>query len=166
MDAMSLDAFGRLYNSPLEAGIRAVIVLEHLRPVTADLPEMVLFDHVVVHSHDHGGPPSLHTKLPARKGELLVRRRLVERSLQLMRGCHLVAEMHGADGISYRATDEAAAYVELLESPYSEHLKFCASWIRDEVRQHTKDGFKERLRRRIGEWTDAFGVVDGPIRQA
>lgn len=166
MDAMSLDTFGPLYNSPLEAGIRAVIVLEHLRPVKADLSEMVLFDHVVVHSHDHGGPPSLHTKLPARKGELLVRRRLVERSLQLMQGCHLVAKIHDADGISYQATDEAAAYIELLETPYSEHLKVCASWIRDEVRQHTKAGFKERLRQQIGEWGEAFGVADNPMRQA
>ncbi|TXN47369.1 ABC-three component system middle component 2 [Methylobacterium sp. WL7] len=163
---MSLDTFGRLYNSPLEAGIRAVIVLEHLRPVTADLPEMILFDHVVVHTQDHGGPPSLHTELPARKGELLVRRRLVERSLQLMQGCHLVVEAHDADGISYRATDEAAAYIELLETPYSEHLKLCASWIRDEVGRHTKAGFKERLRQRIGEWTDAFGVTESPVRQA
>jgi hypothetical protein len=163
---MRLDGFGRLYNSPLETGIRAVVVLEHLRPVRADLPEMMLFDHVVVHTGDHGGPESLHTAVPKRQGELLVRRRLIQHSLHLMRQCHLVDETHDASGISYHATEEAAAYVELLETPYSEHLKRCSVWIRGEVERHTKDGFKERLRERIGDWAEAFDVADGSVRRA
>ncbi|KQQ45663.1 hypothetical protein ASF58_18985 [Methylobacterium sp. Leaf125] len=163
---MRLDGFGHLYNSTLETGIRAVIVLEHLRPVRADLPEMVLFDHVVVHTGDHGGPPSLHTAVPGRIGELLVRRRLVEDSLRLMQQCHLVAEAHDADGITYQATDEAAAYMELLETPYSEHLKRCSAWIGDEVSRHTKVGFKERVRARIGDWAEAFEVATGAARRA
>jgi hypothetical protein len=60
MDALTRDEFGDLFNSRLEAGIRAVVVLESLRPETADLTEMVLFDHVVVHTGDLGGPASLH----------------------------------------------------------------------------------------------------------
>lgn len=166
MDAMSFDAFGAVYNSPLETGIRAVVVLEHLRPVRVDLAEMVLFDHVVVHTGDHGGPPSLHTDLPDRKGELLVRRRLVEHGLRLMQRCHLVAAACEDDGISYHATDEAAAYLELLETPYSEHLKVCSSWIGDEVRRYSKAAFKERLRARISDWADSFSTADGPARQA
>lgn len=162
---MRPDGFGDLYNSLLETGIRAVIVLEHLRPVGVDLQEMVLFDHVVVHTGDHGGPPSLHAAVPERKGELLVRRRLVEQSLRLMRQCHLVAEAHDANGISYRASDEAAAYVELLETPYSERLKRCSAWIREEVELHTKDGFRERLRARIGDWAEAFNVAERPARE-
>ncbi|HEV7372621.1 ABC-three component system middle component 2 [Arenibaculum sp.] len=161
---MRFDEFGHLYNSPLETGIRAVIILEHLRPVKADLAEMILFDHVVVHTGDHGGPRSLHTALPDRKGELLVRRRLIEESLRLMQQCHLVAEAHDEYGISYHATDEAAAYIELLETPYSEHLKRCSAWIRDEVRQYTKAGFGERLRDQIGDWAEAFGVADRSAR--
>jgi hypothetical protein len=161
VDSVNVDSFGRLFNSPLEAGIRAVVVLEHLRPERVDLAEMVLLDHVVVHTADVGGPPSLHPDVPGRKGELLVRRRLVERSLELMRRCHLVRQESGPDGIFYRASDEAASYVELLETPYSEHLKACASWIAREVRAHDKDAFKARVRDYIGDWSEAFGVSDG-----
>jgi hypothetical protein len=57
MGAVSGSDFGGLFNSRLEAGIRAVVVLEYLRPETLDLAEMVLFDHVVVHTADLGGPP-------------------------------------------------------------------------------------------------------------
>ncbi len=125
MDAVGED-FGKLFNSPLEAGIRAVVVLEKLRPESIDLAEMVLFDHVVVHTADLGGPPSLHPDLPGRKGELLVRRRLIEKILDLMRRCHLVDQEVTEDGVTYRASDEAASYVELLETTYSERLKDCA----------------------------------------
>jgi hypothetical protein len=105
MDSVSGD-FGDLFNSPLQAGIRAVIVLEHLRPEKVDLAEMVLFDHGVVHTADLGGPPSLHPDLPGRKGELLVRRRLIEKSLDLMRRCHLIEQESHEGGIFFRASDD------------------------------------------------------------
>jgi hypothetical protein len=159
MDAV--ESFGALFNSPLEAGIRAVVVLEKLRPEVADLAEMVLLDHVVVHTADIGGPPSLHPDLSDRKGELLVRRRLIERSLDLMRRCHLVDQEITDAGVLYRASDEAAAYVELLETSYSERLKDCADWIAQQVKSSGMNQFKSFVRTQIGDWTDAFGTTGG-----
>jgi hypothetical protein len=156
MGTLGESEFGGLFNSPLEAGIRAVVVLEHLRPQALDLAEMVLFDHVVVHTADLGGPPSLHPDVPGRKGELLVRRRLVEASLQLMQRCHLVDQESADEGIIYRASDEAAAYVELLETDYSVQMKICARWVAEQVRIHGKAQFKRLVREHIGDWTEAF----------
>jgi hypothetical protein len=156
MDSMRADEFGELFNSRLEAGIRAVVILESIRPETADLSEMVLFDHVVVHTSDVGGPASLHAELPERKGELLVRRRLVEASLQLMRRCHLVEQDSVEDGLVWRASDDAASYVELLETAYSTRLKVCAEWLGQEVRVRTKAGFKAFVRQKLGDWNEAL----------
>jgi hypothetical protein len=150
------DRFGDLFNSRLEAGIRAVVVLESIRPEAADLSEMVLFDHVVVHTADLGGPPSLHVDVPGRHGELLVRRLLIEASLEMMQRCHLVEQIGQEDGLAWRASDEAAAFVELLETAYSMRLKACASWLADEVRQRSKGGFKAYFRERLGDWGEAF----------
>jgi hypothetical protein len=156
MDPLDESEFGGLFNSPLEAGIRAVVVLEHLRPEALDLADMVLFDHVVVHTADLGGPPSLHPDVPGRKGELLVRRRLIEASLKLMQRCHLVDQESAAEGIIYRASEEAAAYVELLETEYSVQMKTCARWVAQQVKTHTKAQFKRLVREHIGNWTEAF----------
>jgi hypothetical protein len=150
------DQFGDLFNSRLEAGVRAVVVLEAIRPETIDLSEMVLFDHIVVHTADFSGPPSLHVDVPGRHGELLVRRQLIEASLQMMQRCHLVEEIDQEDGLAWRASDEAAAFVELLETAYSMRLKVCASWLADEVRQRSKAGFKEYVREQLGDWGEAF----------
>jgi hypothetical protein len=156
MGTVTEGEFGSLFNSPLEAGIRAVVVLEHLRPEPLDLPEMVLFDHVVVHTADLGGPPSLHPEVPGRKGELLVRRRLVESSLHLMLRCHLIEQESTDEGIIYRASEEAAAYVELLETAYSLQMKACARWIADQVNAYSKQHFKQLVREKIGDWAAAF----------
>jgi hypothetical protein len=163
---MSTDMFGHLFNSPLEAGIRAVAVLEELRPNQVDLAEMVLFDHLVVHTADIDGPPSLHPDLPGRQGELLVRRRLVEASLELMRRCHLVERESTPDGIYYRASQEASAYLDLLESPYSVELKACAHWLANQVKERTKERFKAFARERIGQWNDAFSTLGSNSRDA
>ena len=75
------------FNSTLETGIRALVVLEAFHPRRCDLMEMTWLDHLVVHTGDLDGedvPESLHPDLPNRAGELLVRRQLVERSLRLM----------------------------------------------------------------------------------
>jgi hypothetical protein len=157
MASLMTDDFGHLYNSKLEAGIRALVVLEELRPETVDLAEMVLFDHVVVHTADLGGPPSLHADLPGRKGELLVRRRLIEASLELMQRCHLVEQDSLDEGLVYRASDDAAPYIELLETTYSNRLKICAGWLGDQVRERGKTGFKAFVREQIGDWSEAFG---------
>lgn len=142
MEPLSPAAFGDLFNSSLEAGIRAVVLLESLRPETADLSEMVLLDHVVVHTCDIGGPDSLHADVPGRKGEMLVRRSLVAAGLKLMQLCHLVEEDGTPDGLIWRASDSAASYLELLESDYSVRLKQCAAWLAVEVHSRTKNGFR------------------------
>jgi len=81
---------------------------------------------------------------------------LIEASLQMMQRCHLVEEIDQEDGLAWRASDEAAAFVELLETAYSMRLKVCASWLADEVRQRSKAGFKEYVREQLGDWGEAF----------
>ncbi|MCC4295890.1 hypothetical protein LL237_15920 [Brevundimonas aurantiaca] len=60
------------------------------------------------------------------------------------------------DGIEYRASDEAAAYVELLESGYSMRLKTAADWIAREVASKGKSEFLSELRLKLDTWTTAF----------
>ena len=105
MDRVTADEFGHLFNSRLEAGVRAVVILESLRPEVVDLSDMVLFDHVVVHTADLGGPPSLHAEIPESKGELLCAGVSVEAGLQLMRRCHLVEQDGVEDGLVWHASD-------------------------------------------------------------
>jgi|SRR5258708_6684097 hypothetical protein len=63
-----------LFNGSLETGMRAIVVLDAAYPRSFDLAWLTWCDHLVVHTADIGGPPSLHPDIPQRTGELLVRR--------------------------------------------------------------------------------------------
>lgn len=145
-----------LFNSTLETGTRAVIVLEAAYPRALDLARLTWFDHLVVHTADAGGPPSLHPSLPERTGELLIRRRLVKESLSLMRRIHLVEAVSDEGGVSYRASDEAAAFVGLMRTAYAEALKERAAWLSAEFADLTVEELAGRVGQRLDRWSVEF----------
>jgi len=155
MDALE-DSGPDLFNSTLELGIRAVALLEKLRPRSVSLSDLVVLDHLVVHTGDIHGPPSLHPAVPERKGELLVHRALLQRALDLMQRCHLVSETATEAGLFYGASDEAAAYLDVLQSDYSQCLIERASWLATEFKSRGREEFSALVREQVGDWTSAF----------
>jgi len=78
-----------------------------------------------------------------------------------MRRCHLLEKATDDSGFVWRASDDAASYVELLESPYSRHLKHCATWLAEEINARTKPGFSVFARQALGDWTESFSYRGG-----
>ena len=98
------------------------------------------------------------------RGELLVRRRLVEAfsALELMRRCHLIEQDSVEDGLVWRASDDAASFVGAPgDALFTIHLKTCAEWLGQEVRVRTKAGFKAFVREEFGDWSEAFSAYGG-----
>lgn len=146
-----------LFNSPLETGVRAIVVLNAAFPRAFDVTEITWFDHLVVHTGDIGGPPSLHPDVPQRSGELLVRRRLVEESLLVMRRLHLVEFVPNGDiGLLYRASDESVGIIELLRTPYSVALRDRAEWLATNVLSRSRPELEDLVAERIGRWRIEF----------
>lgn len=161
-----------LFNSPLETGIRALVLLDALYPRPCDLTEMTWFDHLVVHTSDLAGltgveaPSSLHPDLPGRAGELFVRRSLVERSLRLMHQVHLVDIVHGDDGIHFLASEDAPSFLGMLQAPYTQELKRRAGWLAEHVRELPTVEIAELVEANIGRWKAEFGAEAKPGQEA
>jgi hypothetical protein len=154
---------GHPFNSTLETGIRALVVLEAFYPRRCDLLEMTWLDHLVVHTGDLDGqnvPESLHPDLPNRAGELLVRRQLVERSLRMMQRVHLVDVFDTEAGIEFCAGEDAPSYLSLLQSPYSLALKERARWIAARFAGLAASEMRTQIESRIGRWTAEFRAGD------
>lgn len=154
------------FNSKLETGIRALVVLDAFYPRRCDLTEMTWFDHLVVHTGDFDGqdvPESLHPDLPNRAGELLVRRHLVEQSLRIMQQMHLIEVFECETGIEFCASDEAPSYLDLLQTPYSLALKQRAKWLANHFIDRTATEMRGLIENRIGRWTAEFHAVEKQI---
>ncbi len=117
-----------VFNSPFELGLRMVYLLCSLRPRGADLQKLVLLDYAIVYSGDVGGPPSLHTPVPFRGGELMTRRSLIEQGLYLMSTRGLVDVQLDETGVTYYAGSMALALVGSLSSTYFRALTERCAW--------------------------------------
>lgn len=146
----------QLFNSPLETGVRSVVLLNVAFPRAFDLTELTWLDHLVVHTGDMSGPESLHPNVPQRDGELLVRRSLVEQGLKLMRRLHLVEAKYGRDGFVYASLDQAAPFAKLIRSEYGRLLKLRAEWLIGYLSERGDDQLQEIISQKIGRWSVEF----------
>lgn len=115
-------------NSPLEVGVRALVLLAESHPEPLDLAQLVVLDHVLLHSGEFDGPPSLHPDLPARAGEIGMKRTVLEQALLVLIRAGLAGVEDRSEGLMYTATDRGPAFVDVLEAPYAESLRERAEW--------------------------------------
>ena len=119
----------RTFNTPLEAGLRALFLLAAANRRAFDTQRLVYYDYLLVHSGDMQGPESLHPHAPAQGGELLVRRRLLQDGLDLMRSRELVERRFQTSGIVYAATAAGQHVAEQFDSQYAAMLRARADWV-------------------------------------
>jgi hypothetical protein len=153
-----------LFNSSLETGVRSLVILDATYPRGFDLSEMTWLDHLVVHTADIGGPPSLHPDVPHRGGELLVRRPLVEMGLMVMRRKHLIVKESSDRGLLYRESDDGIAIVDHMRTSYSQVLRQRARWLADKIEPLSPQELKTLVDHRFGRWSIEFSAPERRVR--
>jgi hypothetical protein len=151
------------FNSPLEAGLRAITILGAAHPQSFDLQRLVAFDYLLVHTGDVGGPSSLHPPAPLQSAELLVRRKLVERALLLMMTRDLVEREFNTGGIRYRAGENAASFLSTLESDYLKKLKDRADWLVNSLGHLNEQDFRAVMHRFFDRWVEEFQAEESSL---
>lgn len=151
------------FNGPLEAGLRAVAVLGAAYPQSFDLQRLVAFDYLLVHTADVGGPSSLHPPAPLQSAELLVRRKLVQQALLLMMTRELVDRDFNVDGIRYSAGENAAPFLEALESDYLMALKERAAWLVHALGDKNEEDFRDVMHRFFDRWVEEFQAAESSL---
>lgn len=150
------------FNSPIETGMRALILLATAYPVQFDLQRILEYDYMMVHTGDVDGPPSIHPALPLRSGELLVRRELIERGLMLMISRGLVSRQATRTGFMYQAEDDAGPFLDALTAEYLDDLKNRAEWVVDRFRDMSDQDIRFMLTRVYDQWSREFQIPEQP----
>lgn len=150
------------FNSPIETGLRALILLAESYPNQLDLQRLLEFDYILVHTKDVDGPPSIHPALPLRSGELLVRRQLIERGLMLMMSRGLITRHATANGFMYQADDSAGPFLDALTAEYLDDLKDRAVWVIDRFSEMSDHDIRVLLSKVYDQWSREFQVPEQP----
>jgi hypothetical protein len=152
----------RTFNSPIETGVRALILLAESYPAQLDLQRILELDYILVHTGDVHGPPSIHPALPLRSGELLVRRQLIERGLLLMISRGLVSRHATEQGFTYQAEDDAGPFLDALTAEYLGALKDRATWVVDRFSEMSNVEIRAMLSEIYDQWSREFQVPEQP----
>jgi hypothetical protein len=152
----------RTFNSPIETGMRALILLAESYPEQLDLQRILEFDYIMVHTGDVEGPPSIHPALPLRVGELLVRRQLIERGLMLLISRRLISRHATPNGFMYQAEDDAGPFIDALSAEYLEDLKNRAVWVVDRFSEMNAQDMRIMLSNVYDQWSREFQTPEQP----
>jgi len=145
------------FNSPVESGLRAIVLLAASAPHGCDLRRLVVYDYLLVHSDDaDGGPASLHPRTPHRSGELLVRRKMLQDGLMLMISRELVAVDYSDDGITFRATELTPGFLRYLRSEYARDLQERAAWVINAFGKFSEEALTDYAMSHLAEWGGEF----------
>jgi hypothetical protein len=150
------------FNSPIETGVRALILLAESYPAQLDLQRILEFDYILVHTGDVDGPPSIHPALPLRSGELLVRRHLIERGLMLVMSRGLVGRYATSNGFMYQAEDAVGPFLDALTAEYLDGLKERAVWVVDRFSEMSDHDIRVMLSLVYDQWSREFQVPEQP----
>ncbi len=150
------------FNSPIETGVRALILLAESYPAQLDLQRILEFDYILVHTKDVDGPPSIHPALPLRSGELLVRRQLIERGLMLMISRGLVSRHATPNGFLYQAEDDAGRFLDSLTAEYLHDLQDRAVWVVERFSGMSDHDIRVMLSQVYDQWSREFQVPEQP----
>jgi hypothetical protein len=151
------DPWASVFNTPIECGLRSSALLMAIYPQTCDIQRLVQYDYLIVHSGDvEGGPQSIHPATPHRAGELLVRRSLVERGLEFMTVKQIVEKVFTALGITYRAGEYAAVFLDSFESRYVQELRNRANWVAGRFQDMVDQELSVYMREQWSTWGSEF----------
>lgn len=143
-------------NSPLELGVRTLIILTAAFPRSLDLDRLILMDYCLLHSADLGGPISILPAVPTRNGEFGIKRSVLEHGLQVMLRARMVDLVTTADGVTYKASEEAAPFLRLIDSPLVGSLHRVAEWAVAEFSAAPSEVIRTRVRSISSQWTEEF----------
>jgi hypothetical protein len=145
------------FNSPLECGLRTLVLLAAAQPPACDLQRLIFYDYLLVHSGDvPDGPQSIHPPTPLRSGEALVRRHWIERGLLLMISRELLIRTFSERGIMYQASPLTESFLGYMEQPYTKQLRERARWVIARFGGYSDHELVEFFKTNLDRWGGEF----------
>ena len=152
------------FNSPLEIGVRCIVLLNSCYPRSLDVNQLVDFDYLLIHSGDAGGPKSLHPPIPLRTGEIIIKRKLIQDALLLMINKQLIKRQVTDKGIEYVLTDSARPFLNAVESNYIYILMERAMWVIKEFGNKSEVELRAVFNKFFDQWTTNFQSIEGYLK--
>ncbi|MFZ1618551.1 MAG: ABC-three component system middle component 2 [Flavobacteriales bacterium] len=147
------------FNNAVETGLRILCILNESFPLAIDLRKLVYLDYITVHSADIDSEVgSLHTPVPYRNGEILVRSSIIENGINMFVEYGLIERIYHKSGIQFKASDYSSPFIESLEEEYLIKLLERAKWVATKFSKLPFDELKQIINSRINKVNSEFNI--------
>lgn len=147
----------RPFNGPVETGLRMLFVLDAVSPRAHDIQRLVYYDYLLTHAGDvSGDQPHIHPAIPYRAGEILVRRELISRGLDLMSSKELIVKQLDGAGVAYVASKLCRAFLDYLTTEHAAALRTSAAWLAATFADLTDTELASYITENLSRWGAEF----------
>ncbi|PEA07846.1 hypothetical protein CN425_27115 [Bacillus cereus] len=146
-----------LFNSPIEVGLRTLVLLSHVTTEDFDINRLIIFDYFLLHAKDLDvEQENLHPSLPYRSTEIIIRRKLISEGLELLVSKGLINIIYNNDGIFYKSNEMTHLFVNLLGSSYFKRLNILSEWAITTYGEISTEELNNFINKNIQLWGGEF----------
>ncbi|SHH48709.1 ABC-three component system middle component 2 [Clostridium intestinale] len=142
-----IDNYNLLLNSPLEIGLRSLIILSINTHKSFDIELLSYYDYYSTHLYDlDNSYESLHPLTPYRFGELITKQQILKAGLALMIKKNLITIELDYDGIKYKTTHNTITFLKYFNSNYfiklKNNIEICSKLLNNIDKDELKNKFE------------------------
>ncbi|MDG4654747.1 ABC-three component system middle component 2 [Chryseobacterium arthrosphaerae] len=146
----------KLYNTPLEIGLRSLIILSHTKG-DLDIEKLMYLDFMCLNTFDMGGPESLHAPIPNRGIQLFSKKELIQKGLAIMLSKELIEfKPTSGKGFMYSATEAGHLFLTYFQTKYYVKLVERSQWVISNFENYTNIELKQFIDINLQKWGGEF----------
>lgn len=119
----------KIYNTPIEIGMRSLIILGVGGDQLMDLEKIMYLDYLCLNTSDINGPKSLHAPIPNRGVQVFSKKELIQKGLAIMVTKELIILVVLPEGFFYQITPAGKLFLELFQTNYFLELNERCKWV-------------------------------------
>lgn len=147
----------KIFNTSMEMGLRALIILDELSQEPIDLNRLIIYDYLITHGNDFDERiESLHPSVPHRSGELIIKRKVMQEGIDLMYSRELLDVEYTSCGIFYKSNPLSSFFINYLESEYALDLIELTKVVVQRFKHLSDEELNLYIKRNIPKWGSEF----------
>ena len=146
----------KLYNTPVEIGMRCLITLRAIGAKGADLDRIMFYDYLCLNTADLNGPESLHPPIPNRGVQVYARKELIKKGLILLLSKELVVLRPTSEGFTYAINDSGEKFLRYFQTNYFELLVERINWTQSKFQALSNIEIKQYIDMNLQNWGGEF----------
>ena len=148
----------KLYNTPLELGMRSLILLHTSNSAIMDLEKIMYLDYLCLNTSDLDGPKSLHAPIPNRGVQIFSKKDLIQKGLSIMITKDLVKLILQPNGFFYQITEAGTLFLDFFQTKYYLNLSERCKWVNGKWGSESTENIKYYIDNNIQKWGGDFLV--------